>query len=282
MARRKNTISDFIGTVFLFLMIFIFEAIQRVYKFIKELWQKSTITDFVVILGVIFLIISAKLITDRRRIKKQIRYQEFLKEQERLEKQEALEKRNILIKQHLPTLIKKYKQLTYMDDYGIFQQNAFIKELDYFIKNVLFKGADFTQEDYNYEYNRLMLIIENEIESKPQIKLSDNPYDFEIQCAEILKNNGWQAKTTQKSADQGIDVIATKDGVTVALQCKLYSRPVGNKAVQEAFSGKEFYQADIAGVVSNNTYTISAKRLAKNCGVLLLSPDDLPHLDSLL
>ena len=63
--------------------------------------------------------------------------------------------------------------------------------------------------------------------------------DFEYFCADILRGNGFKnVEVTKASGDHGIDVLAKKDGVKYAIQCKRYSKPVGNKAVQEAYSGK--------------------------------------------
>ncbi len=103
-------------------------------------------------------------------------------------------------------------------------------------------------------------------------------FEFEHWVAENLKTFGWDAKATSGSGDQGIDVIATKDGKTVGLQCKLFSSPVGNKAVQEAHAGKTFHQMDVVGVISNASYTKSAKALATDTGVKLLSHHDIPNL----
>ena len=75
-------------------------------------------------------------------------------------------------------------------------------------------------------------------------------------------------------------MIAEKDGIRAVLQCKLYSNPVGNKAVQEVNAGKIFEQAQIACVVTNSTYTKSARQLAQATGVLLLHHDDLPQLST--
>lgn len=72
------------------------------------------------------------------------------------------------------------------------------------------------------------------------------------------------------SGDQGADVIAQRNGTKVVVQCKMYSLPVGNKAVQEAIAAKQHYLADEAWVVTNNTYTKSAKQLAISSGVKLL------------
>ncbi len=103
-------------------------------------------------------------------------------------------------------------------------------------------------------------------------------HEFEHWVAENLNQFGWDAKATSGSGDQGIDVIATKDGKTVGLQCKLFSSPVGNKAVQEAHAGKAFHQMDVVGVISNASYTKSAKALAADTGVKLLSHHDIPNL----
>jgi restriction system protein len=84
---------------------------------------------------------------------------------------------------------------------------------------------------------------------------------------------------TKGSGDQGIDIIATKDGVVVVLQCKRYSGSVGNKAVQEVLGGKEMIKANHAAVVTNSTYTKSARQLAANSGVMLIHFDQLNMLD---
>lgn len=110
---------------------------------------------------------------------------------------------------------------------------------------------------------------------------SDSPTDgleFEHWVAQSLEKFGWQAKATQGSGDQGVDVVATKDGLSLGLQCKRYTGAVGNKAVQEAFSGAKHMGLDKAGVLTNAEFTKSAKELAASTGVLLLSPDDIPRL----
>ena len=63
-------------------------------------------------------------------------------------------------------------------------------------------------------------------------------------------------------------------------QCKLYSYPVGNAAVQEAISGKIWASADSAFVVSNADFTPSAKALAAKVGVHLVHYSMLKNLDS--
>lgn len=97
-------------------------------------------------------------------------------------------------------------------------------------------------------------------------------YDYEEQCADELRSMGYtNVKVTSKSGDQGIDVIAWKDGLKYGIQCKHYQGSVSNKAVQEAFTGAKYYECDVAVVMTNSTFTESAKDLAHKIGVKLWS-----------
>lgn len=95
-------------------------------------------------------------------------------------------------------------------------------------------------------------------------------FEFEHRCAAYLKANGYHKVTvTPPSGDQGIDVIAYRAGLKYGIQCKYYSAPVGNKAVQEAYSGARFYDCDRAAVMTNHTFTKSARELADKLEVEL-------------
>lgn len=99
---------------------------------------------------------------------------------------------------------------------------------------------------------------------------------FENYCADILKRIGYyDIHITKASGDFGIDVLATKEEITYAIQCKSYSNTVGNKAVQEACSGRIFYGYDIAVVLTNNYFTPQAIETANKTSVLLWDRDVL-------
>ncbi|MBI4842975.1 MAG: restriction endonuclease [Nitrospirae bacterium] len=72
-----------------------------------------------------------------------------------------------------------------------------------------------------------------------------------------------------------MDVIANRGNIKAVFQCKKYSKPVGNGAVQEVIAGKKFEKANIAAVVSNTSYTKSAKQLANVAGVHLMHYTEL-------
>lgn len=97
-----------------------------------------------------------------------------------------------------------------------------------------------------------------------------NGHQYEYECAKRLKQHGFARVTVTKgSGDQGIDVIAYGNGKKYGIQCKYYSSPVGNSAVQEAYAGAKYYDCDVAVVMTNNIFTKSAIELSKTTGVLL-------------
>lgn len=97
-----------------------------------------------------------------------------------------------------------------------------------------------------------------------------NGHDFEYFCADLLSHIGYaNVKVTQDSGDQGIDILAEKNGVKYAIQCKCYSSDIGNKAVQEAFAGCRYYNCHVPVVMTNRYFTRQAKDLAQKTNVLL-------------
>lgn len=80
------------------------------------------------------------------------------------------------------------------------------------------------------------------------------------------------------AANQGVDVLAQRDGVSYAIQCKHYRAKISNKAVQEAYAGAEFYGCDVPVVLTNSYFTPSAEELADEIGVELWDRDELNRL----
>ncbi len=114
------------------------------------------------------------------------------------------------------------------------------------------------------------------------LSVNMTPAGFEAFCAESLRASDWQVSLTPFCRDQGVDVIAEKNGIRVVLQCKFYSNTVGNKAVQEIAAGRVHQQAHFGAVVTNSAYTFSAQELAATNSILLLHHTDLPQLEQLL
>lgn len=101
-------------------------------------------------------------------------------------------------------------------------------------------------------------------------------HQFEYFCADLLRTNGFEnVEVTQASGDYGIDVLAEKEDITYAIQCKCYSDNVGNHAVQEAHSGAAYYGRMVAVVMTNRYFTRAAKETATQLHVLLWDRDKL-------
>lgn len=101
-------------------------------------------------------------------------------------------------------------------------------------------------------------------------------HQFEYFCADLLRKNGFiNVEVTQGSGDYGIDVLAEKDEIKYAIQCKCYSKNISNTAVQEAHSGKDIYNCDVGVVMTNRYFTKSAIETAKKHKIKLWNRDKL-------
>lgn len=95
-------------------------------------------------------------------------------------------------------------------------------------------------------------------------------HDFEYYCADLLKRSGFQeVEVTRGSGDFGADILAEKDGVSYAIQCKCYDSIVGVHAVQEAYAGKAFYDRMVGAVMTNRYFTEPAVTCARKLNILL-------------
>jgi len=112
--------------------------------------------------------------------------------------------------------------------------------------------------------------------------VSRNPFEdmegeeFERYCADVLSRRGFHdIQMTPKSHDYGIDILAEYQEITYAIQCKCYSEPVGIKAVQEAYAGKDYYDKMIGVVMTNGSFTKNAIHFANKLHVLLWDKKDI-------
>lgn len=100
--------------------------------------------------------------------------------------------------------------------------------------------------------------------------------DFELWCSGLLKKDGFtDVEITPASRDQGVDIIACKDGLKYAIQCKCYSHDLGNSPVQEVNAGKMFYRCHIGVVMTNRYFTQGAKAAAEATCTLLWDRDKI-------
>ncbi len=172
-------------------------------------------------------------------------------------------------------------QLTIRQSYGLIDDSRWIKEQTVFIQRVLLPRTGSLKESILNEVSARIAAVTAGFDA---VSMSTptwgDPIAYERHVAECLRRYGWDAKATQASGDQGIDVHATKNGFTLVVQCKLYSNPVGNDAVQQIIAGRSFARADFAAVVSNAEFTRAARQLASSADVFLFHHDQIVDLDA--
>lgn len=127
----------------------------------------------------------------------------------------------------------------------------------------------------------LAVLVYEEI-AEPQFRDDMSPDEFEHYCAALLRQARWRADVTPASGDQGVDIVAEKRGLRIVVQCKMYSKPVGNRAVQEIVAGIAHVDAQRGVVVTTVGYTPAAEALAASNNVLLLHHSQLHRIDRLL
>lgn len=102
---------------------------------------------------------------------------------------------------------------------------------------------------------------------------------FEELACEILVANGFDiAENTPASGDYGVDILAYREGMSYAIQCKRYLEPVGLEAVQQVYAGRAYYECHVAVVLTNQTFTANARHLADKLGVVLWDRETLRDL----
>jgi restriction system protein len=191
---------------------------------------------------------------------------------------------------HMTALVRRRRQLVQTDAYGHASLDAWNKEISHFMNTQvrpLLNEAE--QSALDSHFVKVADIIETNVEEQTRSVMRDlvfsddmGPREYEHLCADFLREAGWIARVTTHSRDFGVDVIAEKSQSRIVVQCKMYKKPVGIKAVQEIAAGKIHEQADCAVVVSNQRFTSAAIQVAATNDVLLLHHEDLRKIDVLV
>lgn len=127
----------------------------------------------------------------------------------------------------------------------------------------------------------LIAFVKRDSELNSVARFARRGVDFERDCMARLEAGGFEVQATRASGDFGADIIAFKDELGYAVQCKDTSKPVGIKAVQEAVGARSHYKTDFAVVCSAGGYTDAAIELASSNKVILCDAEQLVRrLDS--
>lgn len=153
-----------------------------------------------------------------------------------------------------------------------------------FLIFLLLVGYFFCGTEYFWYYVGFVTIVwivkyiaenyENSGKRRQSLSISEIDFmdgrEFEKWCVKLLSYLGaTNIRMTKGSGDQGVDIIADLNGVRYAIQCKRYSKPLGNKPIQEVYAGMQYYHCLAGAVMTNQTFTKGGKELALSTGVEL-------------
>ncbi len=220
-------------------------------------------------------------------------------ENKTIQEYEKLKNKNAeIIKQFYEIVERK---VSLVDDYGEENWDSLPKEIDNLIYKIA-KKEGYTEEEFKQwkkydwnipdEYKKLSRYLDTSFKAyhkkeqgKPKAGVDVSGMkgvDFESHLVGILKENGFtEVRGTPATGDQGADLIAKKNGKTIIIQAKRYEGTVGNKAVQEVVSAVSFYNGDEGWVITNSTFTKSAKELAQKTKIKLVDGRDLARFSEI-
>lgn len=73
---------------------------------------------------------------------------------------------------------------------------------------------------------------------------------FEVEAGSVFVGRGYTVRRVGGSGDQGVDLLLTKDGVTIAVQCKAHRNPVGPAAIRDLYGAMTHHGHRQAWIVS--------------------------------
>jgi hypothetical protein len=100
-------------------------------------------------------------------------------------------------------------------------------------------------------------------------------YAFERATAEILKRHQFNPIVTPGSADGGIDIEVTRNGLKGVVQCKAHVASVGPHVVRDLYGVINHCRASFGIIVSRGGFTRGAAEFARDKPILFLDTDDL-------
>jgi Restriction endonuclease len=100
-------------------------------------------------------------------------------------------------------------------------------------------------------------------------------YAFERATAEVLKRHQFNPMVTSGSADGGIDIEVTRDGIKGVVQCKAHVASVGPHVVRDLYGAIHHCGASFGIIVSRGGFTRGAVDFARHKPILFLDVSDL-------
>lgn len=192
------------------------------------------------------------------------------------------------IRHHENALVSYYHQSRREDLFGNHDETKWHDRVDTFLRKqvvpdianfAVWRSGPIGQKAAGMVHDATAQLVSIHRATNPlaRVDTSDlTPLEYERHCAELLRAKGWFVQMTPATRDGGADFIAEKHDWRMIVQCKRYTQPVGNKAVQEVTSALLLYNGNVACVVAPTGFTRQAQQEAHAQKVELLHHSALP------
>ena len=104
--------------------------------------------------------------------------------------------------------------------------------------------------------------------------------EFERELAALFQRRGYRVQTTPSSGDQGIDLIARKNGKTTIVQCKRYKNPAGPAIARELYGSLTASRADRAILACTGGFTRGVREFVKDKPITLIDAWDIIKVEA--
>lgn len=97
-------------------------------------------------------------------------------------------------------------------------------------------------------------------------------HDFEQYVGKLMARLGYRTEVTKGSGDNGVDIIAERDGIRWAVQCKRQQSNVARDAVSDAVAAtlSTLFNCSRAMVVTNGYFSRAAEQYGKSTNCMLV------------
>lgn len=132
--------------------------------------------------------------------------------------------------------------------------------------------------------NKYEMSKQNDLSANQQVTSLDtlDGHEFEDIVEKLIKQMGFVTDERKRAADGGIDISAVSEqpllGGRYIIQCKRYSKPVGEPVIRDLFGVVNSERANKGILISNSTFTNEALEFAKEKPLELIGGEKLAKL----
>lgn len=103
-------------------------------------------------------------------------------------------------------------------------------------------------------------------------------HTFEKAVASVYESQGYKAVVSKAGGDGGIDIVLTKGGEKIAVQCKAHKKPVGPSVARDLYGTMTHSGYSKGILVSMNGFTSGVEAFVKGKSIQLITLNNLLYM----